>query len=171
VTPFHWDDVLPTDQVARLKELCRQARYRHIVYSDWGSTASVARQGSRRASGPPGTGKTMAVEVIARDLGLELYKIDLSQVVSKYIGETEKNMDRLFTDARAGNAILVSEGDWCAVRETLHLVRSQGCGSPTRVHGDVARRWHHIWRQTRHPIWHGIRHRIYGITWWITCMA
>jgi SpoVK/Ycf46/Vps4 family AAA+-type ATPase len=110
VTPFYgWDDlILPADQVAQLQELCRQARYRHIVYGDWGfdRKLSLGKGLTALFSGPPGTGKTMAVEVIARDLGLELYKIDLSQVVSKYIGETEKNMDRLFTDARAGNAIL-----------------------------------------------------------------
>ncbi len=110
VVPFYdWDDlVLPRDQVAQLKELCRQARYRHIVYGDWGfdRKLSLGKGLTALFSGPPGTGKTMAVEVIAKDLGLELYKIDLSQVVSKYIGETEKNMDRLFTDARASNAIL-----------------------------------------------------------------
>jgi hypothetical protein len=110
VVPFYrWDDlVLPTDQVAQLKELCRQARYRHVVYGDWGfdRKLSLGKGLSALFSGPPGTGKTMAVEVIANDLGLELYKIDLSQVVSKYIGETEKNMDKLFTEARAGNAIL-----------------------------------------------------------------
>ena len=57
-------------------------------------------------AGPSGTGKTMAAEIIAADLGLELYKIDLSSMVSKYIGETEKNLDRVFTAAREANAIL-----------------------------------------------------------------
>jgi hypothetical protein len=110
IVPFYsWNDlVLPPDQLAQLKELCRQARYRHVVYGDWGfdRKLSLGKGLSALFSGPPGTGKTMAVEVIANDLGLELFKIDLSQVVSKYIGETEKNMDRLFTEARAGNAIL-----------------------------------------------------------------
>jgi hypothetical protein len=110
ITPFyHWSDlVLPPDQIAHLQELCRQARYKHVVYDDWGfdRKLSLGKGLSALFSGPPGTGKTMAVEVIANDLGLELYKIDLSQVVSKYIGETEKNMDKLFTEARAGNAIL-----------------------------------------------------------------
>jgi hypothetical protein len=110
ITPIHgWPDlVLPADQLAQLQELCRQARYRHVVYGDWGfdRKLSLGKGLSALFSGPPGTGKTMAAEVIAADLGLELYKIDLSQVVSKYIGETEKNMDRLFADARAGNAIL-----------------------------------------------------------------
>jgi hypothetical protein len=110
VTPFYsWNDlILPPDHVAHLKELCRQARFKHIVYGDWGfdRKLSLGKGLSALFSGPPGTGKTMAVEVIANDLGLELYKIDLSQVVSKYIGETEKNMDKLFAEARAGNAIL-----------------------------------------------------------------
>jgi hypothetical protein len=110
LSPLHvWGDlVLPADQLAQLKELCRQARYRHVVYDDWGfeQKLSLGKGLSALFSGPPGTGKTMAVEVIANDLGLELFKIDLSQVVSKYIGETEKSIDRLFAEARAGNAIL-----------------------------------------------------------------
>ena len=57
-------------------------------------------------AGPPGTGKTMAAEVIARELELDLYKIDLSGIVSKYIGETEKNLERIFTEAQTSNAIL-----------------------------------------------------------------
>ena len=94
--------------MTQLKELCRQARHKHTVYGDWGfdRKLSLGKGLSALFSGPPGTGKTMAVEVIATDLGLDVYKTDLSQVVSKYIGETEKNLDRLFTEARAGNAIL-----------------------------------------------------------------
>ncbi|MEZ5351550.1 MAG: AAA family ATPase [Bryobacteraceae bacterium] len=106
---YRWEDlVLPPDQIAQLKEVCTQARYRHIVMGDWGfeNRLSLGKGLTALFSGPPGTGKTMAVEVIANDLGLDLYKIDLSQVVSKYIGETEKNMDRLFNEAHAGNAIL-----------------------------------------------------------------
>jgi len=57
-------------------------------------------------SGPPGTGKTMGAEVISRELGLDMYKIDLSTVVSKYIGETEKNLERIFKEAETSNAIL-----------------------------------------------------------------
>lgn len=110
IKPFYgWDDlVLPDDQIAQLEEVCRQARLRHVVYDDWGfdRKLSLGKGLSALFTGPPGTGKTMAVEVIANDLGLELFKIDLSQVVSKYIGETEKSLDRLFAEARAGNAIL-----------------------------------------------------------------
>lgn len=106
---YVWSDlVLPADSISQLKEICRQARHQHVVYDDWGfgRKLSLGKGLSALFSGPPGTGKTMAVEVIANDLGLELYKIDLSQVVSKYIGETEKSIDRLFAEARAGNAIL-----------------------------------------------------------------
>jgi SpoVK/Ycf46/Vps4 family AAA+-type ATPase len=78
------------------------------VFGDWGF---ARRLGSRTGvnalfSGPPGTGKTMAAEVLASDLGLDLYKIDLSSVVSKYIGETEKNLERIFTAAENANVIL-----------------------------------------------------------------
>ena len=106
---YRWADlVLPPDQVEQLRELSRQARYRHVVLGEWGfeGKLSLGKGLSALFSGPPGTGKTMAAEVIANDLGLDLYRIDLSQVVSKYIGETEKNLDRLFTGARAGHAIL-----------------------------------------------------------------
>lgn len=110
ITPLYvWRDlVLPPDQVAQLQELCRQARHRHVVYGDWGFDRKLSHGKGLSAlfSGPPGTGKTMAAEVIANDLGLDLFKIDLSQVVSKYIGETEKHLDRLFAEARAGSAIL-----------------------------------------------------------------
>ena len=83
-------------------------RHHHRVFGDWGFGAE-ARHGkglSALFGGPPGTGKTMAAEVIARELGLDLYKIDLSGVVSKYIGETEKNLARIFDEADSGNAIL-----------------------------------------------------------------
>ena len=106
---YGWRDlVLPADQIAQLKEVCRQARLRHVVYGDWGfdRKLSLGKGLSALFTGPPGTGKTMAVEVIANDLGLELFKIDLSQVVSKYIGETEKSLDKLFCAAAASNAIL-----------------------------------------------------------------
>ena len=57
-------------------------------------------------AGPPGTGKTMAAQVVASDLGIEMYKVDLSQVVSKYIGETEKNLNQVFNEAKKSNVIL-----------------------------------------------------------------
>ena len=75
---------------------------------DWGFDAKLSHGKGIAAlfSGPPGTGKTMAAEVIAHELGVDLYKIDLSQIISKYIGETEKNLDRVFSAAERGNAIL-----------------------------------------------------------------
>ena len=106
---YTWKDIiLPPDPFAQLKEICNQAKYRHIVYEKWGFNRklSIGKGLNVLFSGPPGTGKTMAAEVIANELQLELYKIDLSQVVSKYIGETEKNLNRIFTAAETANAIL-----------------------------------------------------------------
>jgi len=104
-----WSDiVLPADQVRQLREICGQAKYRCLVYGEWGfgRKLSLGKGLNALFSGPPGTGKTMSAEVIASELGLELYKIDLSQVVSKYIGETEKNLHQIFREAQAGSAIL-----------------------------------------------------------------
>ncbi|WP_284740851.1 ATP-binding protein [Amycolatopsis sp. RTGN1] len=104
-----WDDlVLPADQVAVLHEIRDQFDHRHQVLESWGFGAKLSRGKGLSAlfSGPPGTGKTMAAEVLAVDLGLDVYQVDLSQVVSKYIGETEKNLAKIFDEARTGNAIL-----------------------------------------------------------------
>jgi len=106
---YGWNDiVLPPDQLDQLREIRDQAQHRHIVLGDWGfgRRLSLGKGLSALFSGPPGTGKSMAAEVIARELGLDLYKIDLSRVVSKYIGETEKNLDRVFAAAESSNAIL-----------------------------------------------------------------
>jgi AAA+ superfamily predicted ATPase len=104
-----WRDiVLPPDQEAQLSEICDRAKLRQQVYGDWGfdRKLSLGKGLNVLFSGPPGTGKTMAAEVIAGELQLDLFKIDLSQVVSKYIGETEKNLDRIFTAAEGANGIL-----------------------------------------------------------------
>ncbi|HYO13593.1 MAG TPA: AAA family ATPase [Thermoanaerobaculia bacterium] len=106
---YGWEDlVLPPDQMEQLREICARATHRHVVFGDWGfgRRLSLGKGLNALFSGPPGTGKTMAAEVVARELGLDLYKIDLSQVVSKYIGETEKNLDRVFAAAESSNAIL-----------------------------------------------------------------
>jgi len=106
---YAWDDiVLPPDPLMQLTELCSQAKYRQRVYGDWGFDRKLSLGKGLNAlfSGPPGTGKTMAAEVIAHELHLDLYQIDLSQVVSKYIGETEKNLHQIFREAQTGNAIL-----------------------------------------------------------------
>jgi hypothetical protein len=104
-----WDDlVLPDDRVAQLRELCDAARQRARVYDDWGFARrlSLGKGLSALFAGPPGTGKTLAAEIIAGALGLELYTIDLATVVSKYIGETEKNLSRIFDEAEMSNAVL-----------------------------------------------------------------
>ncbi|HEX6747822.1 MAG TPA: ATP-binding protein [Longimicrobium sp.] len=106
---YGWDDiVLPPDQMAQLREVCDQAVHRPRVYGDWGFDRkhSLGKGLNVLFSGPPGTGKTMAAEVIARELRLDLFRIDLSQVVSKYIGETEKNLSKIFERARTSSAIL-----------------------------------------------------------------
>ena len=106
---YAWDDiVLPDDQMAQLHEICQQAKHQHIVYGQWGFDRKLSLGKGLNAlfSGPPGTGKTMAAEVVANELQLDLYRIDLSQVVSKYIGETEKNLRQIFHEAQTSNAIL-----------------------------------------------------------------
>jgi SpoVK/Ycf46/Vps4 family AAA+-type ATPase len=104
-----WQDiVLPQGKLDQLQEICSQLEYRHRVYGQWGFGKKLPR--GRGLSvlffGASGTGKTMAAEVIAHALHLELYRIDLSGVVSKYIGETEKNLGRVFDAAETANAIL-----------------------------------------------------------------
>ena len=104
-----WDDlVLPPAVVGRLKAIVSQVRNAAVVYERWGFGAgqSYGRGLAALFSGPSGTGKTMSAGVIARALGLDMYKIDLARVVSKYIGETEKNLDRVFTEAMNANAVL-----------------------------------------------------------------
>ncbi|MER5473788.1 ATP-binding protein [Streptomyces sp. NPDC002935] len=108
VTPrAGWDDlVLPADRLELLADIRDQIRHHHRVHTDWGFGERTKQGLSALFSGPSGTGKTMAAEVLAGDLGLDLYKVDLSGVVSKYIGETEKNLARLFAEAAAADAIL-----------------------------------------------------------------
>ena len=104
-----WDDlVLPPPQKETLRDIARFVRQRFTVHDTWGFAAKSTRGLAISAlfSGGSGTGKTMAAEVIANDLRLDLYHIDLSQVVSKYIGETEKNIRRLFDAAEDGGAVL-----------------------------------------------------------------
>lgn len=108
VTPrAMWDDlILPKDPITQLRELCARLRYQHVVNDDWGFESRAAKGISALFAGDSGTGKTFAAEVIANELGLSMYKIDLSAVVSKYIGETEKNLSVIFSAAQSGNAIL-----------------------------------------------------------------
>ncbi|HEY9694208.1 MAG TPA: ATP-binding protein [Oculatellaceae cyanobacterium] len=110
ITPkYTWDDiVLPPNQLTQLQDICKEAEYRDLVHQKWGfaDKLSLGKGLNVLFSGSPGTGKTMAAEVIAHQLQLDLYKIDLSQIVSKYIGDTEKNLNRIFTAATNSNAIL-----------------------------------------------------------------
>ncbi|MDB9341181.1 MULTISPECIES: ATP-binding protein [Cyanophyceae] len=104
-----WSDiVLPSEELDLLHQIADQVRQRSIVYDQWGFRQRMNRgMGvSVMFAGESGTGKTMAAEVIANDLQLNLYRIDLSAVVSKYIGETEKNLRKLFDAAEDGGAIL-----------------------------------------------------------------
>ncbi|MFY1671357.1 AAA family ATPase [Plantactinospora sp. WMMB334] len=106
---YSWDDiVLPADRMEQLREIANQVRYRALVYESWGFERKLANGRGLAVlfAGPSGTGKTMAADVLAHDLGLDLYRIDLSTVVSKYIGETEKNLSRIFAEAATSNAVL-----------------------------------------------------------------
>ena len=105
-----WDGlVVPPSLAEALHDLVAQVRYRALVHETW----KLGPEGTRGLgiaalfSGPSGTGKTLAAEVVARELDLDLYRIDLSAIVSKYIGETEKNLARIFDAAEAGGAVLL----------------------------------------------------------------
>ena len=110
-----WDDLVLPDEVAeQLHELASRARFRDVVLDAWGMgrTSIKGRGLTALFAGDSGTGKTMSAEVMAADLGLDLYVIDLSTVVDKYVGETEKNLDRIFTEAdRVNGVLLFDEAD------------------------------------------------------------
>lgn len=106
---YKWEDiVLPEDGIQSLRELANTIRWRTVVLDEWGVGKRLMPYAGVSAlfAGPPGTGKTLAAQVIAAELRMDLYKIDLSTVVSKYIGETEKNLERIFSQAKNSNAIL-----------------------------------------------------------------
>jgi hypothetical protein len=108
-TGFAWTDlVLPQDTLDAVREVVRFARFRPFLLEDWGFAAKLpyGRGVSAILAGPPGTGKTMVAQLLARELGYDLYRIDLSQVVNKYIGETEKNLARIFDEAETSHAVL-----------------------------------------------------------------
>ena len=105
-----WDDlVLPPATLDAMREIVSRARWRHKVLQDWGFERKLSKGLGLSAlfAGPPGTGKTMVAGLIARELALELYQIDLSRVVSKYVGETEKNLAEVFDGADWGNVLLL----------------------------------------------------------------
>jgi AAA+ superfamily predicted ATPase len=105
-----WDDlVVPAESLVQLHELCHRVVHAQQVWVEWGfaDRFTYGTGASALFTGPPGTGKTMAAEVVARELGLDLFAVDLSSVVSKYIGETEKNLERIFGAAAGANAVLM----------------------------------------------------------------
>ncbi len=106
---FTWDDlVIDEEQKREMQMICNQVKYRNVVGEEWGFHAKTpyGRGLCALFYGSPGTGKTMAVQVMGNELGLDIYRIDLSQLVSKYIGETEKNISDLFRKAKNINALL-----------------------------------------------------------------
>lgn len=109
-SPASFDElVLPPGQLETLRELALHVRFRGRVFDDWGF-AGGSRGGtgiSALFAGPSGTGKTMAAQAVANALDLDLYRVDLSRVVSKYIGETEKNLRRVFDAAEGGGSVLL----------------------------------------------------------------
>ena len=111
VTNSHkWEDlVIPVDVYDSLREMIIYVRHAEHVYDQWGfgSRHSLAQGVSALFAGPPGTGKTMCASVMARELDMTLFRVDLSRVVSKWIGETEKNLGKIFDEAARSNAIIL----------------------------------------------------------------
>src|SRR5690606_23984266 len=105
-----WADlVLPEPVLTGLREITLRARHRERVLGDWRMRPGGGRGRGVVAlfAGDSGTGKTMSAEVVAHDLGLDLYVVDLATVVDKYVGETEKNLERIFAAAQGVNAVLL----------------------------------------------------------------
>ena len=110
VTQTWADLVLPSDQRGAVEEFIARVRQRATVLERWGFGPKVGNKGlgvTALFSGPPGTGKSMCAGLIAKELGLELYVVDMAKVVSKWIGETEKSLSALFDAAEAGYAVLL----------------------------------------------------------------
>jgi SpoVK/Ycf46/Vps4 family AAA+-type ATPase len=111
----HWDDiVLPEDVLAQLREIAAQVANRAQVYDRWGFSRQLGRGRGITAlfGGPSGTGKTMAAEILASELELDLYRVDLAGLMDKYVGETEKNLRAVFDAAeRSGSILFFDEAD------------------------------------------------------------
>ena len=117
-----WEDIaLPDEMLDSLREFIARSRYRRTVYERWGydTKMSTSRGLTALFYGPPGTGKTMVAGVIARELGLDMYRVDLARVVSKWLGETEKNLSEVFDAAEDGQVlILFDEADSLFAKRT-----------------------------------------------------
>jgi AAA+ superfamily predicted ATPase len=121
-TSLQWSDLVVREEVeTRLVEIVAAVRYRNQVMDDWGFSAKLpyGRSLSVLFSGAPGTGKTMVATLIGKELGLEIFRVDLSKIVSKYVGETEKNLARVFEEAsRCHAVILFDEADSLFAKRT-----------------------------------------------------
>ena len=109
-TDNSWDDlIIPNQDKKMIIDICKQRKLRNIVFEDWGLSERIdyGKGLSLLFSGAPGTGKTMVAGIISNEMGLPLYRVDLSRIVSKYIGETEKNLSSLFDEAERSNSILL----------------------------------------------------------------
>ena len=103
-----WDDlVLPEDTREQVDFLVSRARHAYRVLAEWGFSKNIASGLAALFSGPPGTGKTMVAGLVARELDLDLYRVDLSQIISKWVGETEKGLSRVFDAADTGHVLLL----------------------------------------------------------------
>jgi AAA+ superfamily predicted ATPase len=110
VPRYRWEDLILSDKIlGQLQHLVDFLQHQETVFHQWGARSVRARGYGIKAlfSGPPGTGKTMAAECIAARLGLDLFRVDLSQVISRWVGETEKNLKEIFDAAEGGGAILL----------------------------------------------------------------
>ena len=129
-TTLTWEDAVLTDEVTEtLREILAQARNREKVYDDWGfrQKMSYGRGLACLFSGAPGTGKTMMAGILARELGQEIYRVDLSRVVSKWVGETEKNLAKVFDEAESAQVILLFDE-----ADSLFSARTEVKGSNDR---------------------------------------
>jgi hypothetical protein len=107
-TELEWTDaILPDDVVARVFELLDYATHKDAILRDWGFARRVGAGLSALFAGPPGTGKSMVCALIAKELGVELYRVDVARVVDRFLGETEKNLGRVFDEAARGRVMLV----------------------------------------------------------------
>ena len=129
-TTLDWDDVvLPEEVLANLQEIADHARLRDKVFDDWGFRRKVSygRGLSCLFVGPPGTGKTMLAAVLAKSLGRDLYRIDMARISSKWVGETEKNLARIFDEAERAQVILLFDE-----ADSLFATRTEGTSSADR---------------------------------------